>query len=384
MTIELALSNREIRHYTEFGCSDAQDVSLTLTKPAAFTLRPSPRLVFGPVPRSFPTWYYNDRGADETGVLLIRRAILRGIRVVACPLGVLIVPQCGLHHDDIQTDLNNLGPLALTTDEELLGEWVILPGAAYNIYGHWLIDFIPRLFNLVRVSLDPTICRYLVPSNLPAFALEWLNILGIPDYNIRHYDPSAHAIQLERAFLPMGLRGASRVNPMMSQVAKWVLSRVLSGEADTDVRGRRIFVSRSSWSNATRVLTNEEELSAIAQGLGFEIVYPERLSILEQVRLFASADIIVGDYGSALHNAIFSRSGTMVIAFRGTEGHPGFLQSGLCEVLGQDLAYIFGETVITGNGHAYCVDPVDFRLCLDLVMMLPRALETVDTLGITE
>ena len=352
------------------------DVSFTRTEPASFTLRPSPRLMFGPVPKSFPEWYYNDRGADETGVLCISNATLRGIRVVACASAVLEVPQCGLHHADVHTELRTLPPTALATRKELNGEWVILPGAAYGLYGHWLVDFVPRLFNLISVSIDPAKCRYLVPNDLPAFAVAWLGALGVPGDSLRFYDPACDAIRIERALLPMGLRGASRASPLMADAARWILSRVQSGGAELDAHGRKIFLARSRWGNATRVLTNEAELAAIAGGLGFDIVHPERLSIVDQVRLLASADVIVGDYGSALHGALFCRPGTTVVALRGTEGHPGFLQSGLCEVLGQDIAYVFGETVRTETGHAHRVEPADFRMCLDLALALPRTSET--------
>ena len=373
MNAEPLRASRAIRHYAELVRSGVADLSFTRTGAACFTPRPSPRGLFGPVPNSFAEWYYGDRGVDETGVLHLGDAVLGGIRVVGAASMVLEVPQCGLHRTDIETELQAPGGAALAAPEALAGEWVILPGAAYGLYGHWLVDFLPRLFNLASLGLDPAQCRYLIPADLPAFAVEWLGILGVPGDHLRRYDPALHAVRLERALLPLGLRGASRVSPLMGEAARWIASRALSGGAEPHGDGRRLFVGRARWGNATRVLPNEAELAAIAAGLGFTVVPPARLASVAPVRRVAAADIVVGDYGSALHGALFSRPGTTVIALRGTEGHPGFLQSGLCEVLGQDIAYVFGETVRTEAGHAHRVEAADFRMCLDLVMALPRA-----------
>lgn len=70
-------------------------------------------------------------------------------------------------------------------------------------------------------------------------------------------------------------------------------------------RGRRLFVLRNG--AAHRRLLNQEQLAALVQDrLGFEVVDPSRLSVLEQARAFHDAEVVMGPHGSGLANAIFA------------------------------------------------------------------------------
>jgi O-antigen biosynthesis protein WbqL len=43
-------------------------------------------------------------------------------------------------------------------------------------------------------------------------------------------------------------------------------------------------------------------------------VHPQRLSLREQLTLFDGAEVVAGEYSSALHNTLFCRPGTRVIS----------------------------------------------------------------------
>ena len=136
------------------------------------------------------------------------------------------------------------------------------------------------------------------------------------------------------------------------------------------IPARRLFVSRRQWGNNSRTLVNAEMVERRLEAAGFEAVFPEELPIDEQVRLFAQAGTIVGEYGSGLHNSIFCPPRATVIAFRGTEGHPGFLQSGLCEALDQDLGYVFCETGPGDGPQRFSAAEEDTALLLSLLPSL--------------
>jgi capsular polysaccharide biosynthesis protein len=106
--------------------------------------------------------------------------------------------------------------------------------------------------------------------------------------------------------------------------------------------GPRIFLSRAHASQG-RSLQNRARIEKMATAAKFNLISPERLSLLEQLRLFTGAREIMGEYGSALHGSMFSSEGTVVCALRGTGGHPGFIQSGMAIALGQPTGYVFGQ-----------------------------------------
>ena len=73
----------------------------------------------------------------------------------------------------------------------------------------------------------------------------------------------------------------------------------------------KIFISRR---NGVQLrIVNEREIEDIFIRHGYEIVYPEELSFIEQVSLFSSATYIAGSSGAALSNVIFSREGATLI-----------------------------------------------------------------------
>jgi capsular polysaccharide biosynthesis protein len=74
---------------------------------------------------------------------------------------------------------------------------------------------------------------------------------------------------------------------------------------------KRIYISRAKASK--RKLLNEAELTAILSRYGFRSVELESMKVADQIRLFASADIVVGPHGAGLTNLMFCRPGTKVI-----------------------------------------------------------------------
>lgn len=66
-------------------------------------------------------------------------------------------------------------------------------------------------------------------------------------------------------------------------------------------------------SNQRRSLPNFEELTQSIEDLSPKLVYLEDCSLVEQIRLFSSCDIVVAQHGAALANIVFCRVGATVI-----------------------------------------------------------------------
>jgi capsular polysaccharide biosynthesis protein len=68
-----------------------------------------------------------------------------------------------------------------------------------------------------------------------------------------------------------------------------------------------------SLKSGQRAIINEPFFERILNRMGFQTIYPELLSLSEQVSLFSKADIICGLSGSALHNCVFMRPHSLLI-----------------------------------------------------------------------
>ena len=131
---------------------------------------------------------------------------------------------------------------------------------------------------------------------------------------------------------------------------------------------RRIFVERRVQSY--RVLANADALRDIATVYGFEAVSPEKLTLQEQIALFADARHIVGEFSSALHNALFSPMGCRVMAMNyNTECQSrigNFRQHSVGYILPAEGAISYDPN-IPGERH-FIIDPMLFEKKLKIML----------------
>lgn len=327
--------------------------------------------IWGIAPQEMDSWFSHERGPEAGGILTIGQAQVFGSALVYVDSGdepqFLEIDQNFLSRASAEStfaELQSRRDAGALRVREIAGDVVLLSGFPYDLYGHWMVDFMPRL-EMLR-DRDLSRLKFLLPSDLPAFAHEWLGLAGIGADQLILYDKEMELCRCERALLPTNLRAGGRALPSMAQAATWMTQIACA----SDIKPTRLlYISRENWGNITRKLENFSVVEDVMAEYGFETVFPEKLSISGQAELLASARIVVGDYGSGLHNTIFSHSGIPVIALRGTELHPGFLQSGLCEIRQQPLSYVFGRTWANERGFQhYEIDIDDLRRCVEATM----------------
>ncbi|MFO1064506.1 MAG: glycosyltransferase family 61 protein [Pirellulales bacterium] len=145
---------------------------------------------------------------------------------------------------------------------------------------------------------------YLV-DHQAAYQMAALKLLGIPENKLiqPHYAMNVRADQIVRPSEP----GTQAI-----RAAADTIKQTLRREQQSDfTRGKRIYISRRDADH--RKIANEGELEELLTSHGFESRSFERCPFEEQVRLLASAEIIVAVHGAALANTIFAPQGTTVI-----------------------------------------------------------------------
>lgn len=223
---------------------------------------------------------------------------------------------------------------------------IFLSGLASNAFGHWLPEFLPKLQfyqqhpeyrdtpiivdigmpkshfdHLRRISANPLItisanhqvlCKELIVAPSPSFFPTEIFPNTIPFHEMMGF--SLRAINF--------LRNSKPLEPILH-------------------RKRRIFLGRknSKW----RRLINEDEIALFLNRLGFETVYMEKLSTSQQIKLFQSAEWIVGPNGSALNNLIFSETDTKVIVLSQADLHNWGAFYGPMEALGYQTICVCGD-----------------------------------------
>jgi capsular polysaccharide biosynthesis protein len=197
----------------------------------------------------------------------------------------------------------------VTVDQPVL--MVFGPGS--SIYGHWLLDFLPRIAiaqQLLGAAMDDFVIP--LPADTPAWATAMMETFcGIAPGRILPYHRQNDRLRCAQVCLPsFAHNGKYVLHPFM----RAFYDRF--GKRDTPTPKRRICVSRRNQERETfsyrRIFERRETMERLAEDHGFTVVRPEELSFADQVALFRSASCVLGEVGSALHASVFCDPGTTV------------------------------------------------------------------------
>jgi len=246
--------------------------------------------------------------------------------------------------------------LSQLTEHRYQAGWHVSHFQTY-IYGHWLLEMMPKLLAIqefLRRWPEYTSMPVFMPCIFPEFVYAHTASL-LPNVPIVTYDPRSEYIRGERIFMPTW--GKDHVyNHWIAEKSDNMPSALVSGMP------KQIFVSRRLKSSF-RALDNLKEMEDIAIGEGLTVVYPVDLTFSGQIALFQNATIVAGEYSSALHNAIFSPAGTLVIALNWINA----CQSRIARLKRHRIGYVMpasgGEVLYLGDGSIqhYAIDPANFR-----------------------
>jgi O-antigen biosynthesis protein WbqL len=237
----------------------------------------------------------------------------------------------------------------------LSGASILLTHFNVNIYGHWLLECVPKLLLLRRIQDKLSPYRIIVPKSTRSFVKAWISFI-LPKVEIKNYHDATEYVRCESLLIPSLLCGQDYAfHPLLnSLIAELVSTNTLPK--------RRLYLTRQEPSHFRR-LSNKKEIENIASSFGLELISPETLPISEQIKLFSECVFVVGEFGSALHNTLFSPLGIRVLALNWVNG----LQSKISQLRKQSVGYLLpssGLPVEHEWGAAlrtYHIDPRRFR-----------------------
>jgi len=188
----------------------------------------------------------------------------------------------------------------------LAGSHISLLAGGEGNYFHSLLLGLARLA-AVAENYQAAAAGILVPKG-GARQREVLALLDLmPSLQIYEVAPG-ETLLVETLILPLSICGESVYHPCLIDFYRTISTSV---PAPPKRLPRRLYIDRRG--SRLRPLVNEDELVAALSRQGFVAVRPEILSVVDQVRLFRAADIIVAPHGAALTNIGFCRPGTQIV-----------------------------------------------------------------------
>lgn len=247
--------------------------------------------------------------------------------------------------------LHEPGPPGITVAEPCL---LMASRFVHHNYYHWTFEGLTRLWALTVLPEELRRMPLVFPSaDLRPFHRDTLRAMGVvnPILALNH-----RLTRFERLYFPSFLDGAT-VTPRQ---VEWLRSTLFAAFPDARRGGpRRIYVSRRD-AGARRV-SNEDAVAALLARHGFELVVPGALTVAEQIRAFAGAELVVAPHGAGNSNIAFCPPGATVLELL-PAGNPSALYWMLANVAG--LRY--GRLVCPEDrpGVSMTVDPARLEALL--------------------
>jgi len=174
-------------------------------------------------------------------------------------------------------------------------------------YFHWIAEVLPRLALLRKVQPD---CVVLLPGpNPPEYITRTVSALGFVHTYVLAPGELVSVPDLWVAVRPG--RHGYMVPTLVREVREAVMTSLAAHLDPVRKATRRLYVSRSrqNW----RQLTNEDEVVAVLERYGFETIYFEDMTFVEQVRTMYEAAIFIGIHGANMTNILFMTPGSHAI-----------------------------------------------------------------------
>jgi capsular polysaccharide biosynthesis protein len=180
------------------------------------------------------------------------------------------------------------------------GDAVLVGGSTY--YYHWLIDYLPRWL-LARAHAGDGRGKLIVNRDLQPFQRQSLSLLGVEEEDLLPV-AADEAIRPRATLVPSLLASTTVPHPAVPGMLRTAFHSTAGKDA-------RVYLSRQD--AASRLLSNEAELTRLLEDYGFRRYVPGSMTFEQQVAVCAGARALVAVHGAAMTNMVFCPPGAKIV-----------------------------------------------------------------------
>ncbi len=178
-------------------------------------------------------------------------------------------------------------------------------------YFHWITEIAPRLW-VANQYVDSAI-----PLLLPAyFVTKWSfskHFLEPFKREIIPFDESELPVIDKLTFIGQ-TGGVFNYQPIPIQASTELLKKYYYDIAYPLVVTQRIYISRKA--SGKRMILNEAAVEQLMTNYGYKIIYPEQLTLRDQINIFSRTSHLASIHGAGLSNMVFMPAQSAIIEIR--------------------------------------------------------------------
>jgi hypothetical protein len=195
-------------------------------------------------------------------------------------------------------------------DEYIEGKSLYL-GHLYSQYGHFITEGLSSLSDYIEFAKYDNFLFYPFIFNdrktdLQNYHEFFFNILKIDLNKIRFINKKTKIESVDVA------KQKWILNDSYDESLRSFYVFLRENIIDSRINNEKVYLSRHNQPYYDRV-GNLKEIETLFQSLGFQILYPEEMSLEEQMSIYNGNNIIVSLAGTSLHNILFGKPRTIFI-----------------------------------------------------------------------
>lgn len=184
-------------------------------------------------------------------------------------------------------------------------------------YYHFLVEVFPRLLQAVKLAESKGVMlEIVVPRTVPKFISELCSSIRSKALTVNFVSTYRNYIVPRVVFIAYTPPYEVTMASVHTTKSHFFPELAMVGQCANTERKFCRFLYLSRRGNKRRAVKNEIELEQGLKKIGVEIILAETLTIEEQVRLFSSADALVGLHGAGLANMIWMPTKRKVVEIR--------------------------------------------------------------------
>jgi capsular polysaccharide biosynthesis protein len=177
----------------------------------------------------------------------------------------------------------------------------------YNNIGHWLFNHLAKLV-FYKHSLEE-LKFFISDVGMPTKFIDYLRLFGIRKEQIVFLNENT-LYKCHKIYHPLMPWHADIFGNVLflPQAISFLRDKLVNGD---DVPRKNIYIPRknSKW----RKILNEDELVNLLLKFDFDIIYPEKMSLEEQINIGGQTKTLLTGFGAAVNFFIFMQRGTNII-----------------------------------------------------------------------
>lgn len=191
-------------------------------------------------------------------------------------------------------------------------------GAGNNNYWHWMYDSISRIGILEKNMKLNDFNFFLVPDKKYKFQRETLKLLGIEKKSLsskKFKHIFANSVVATNHPWQFSKSAHKDIENVPGWITRWLRNKFLKFKSKKKFY-KKIYIDRSDSIINDRRIVNEDKIKKMLRKKKFKILKLTNYSFTQQIGIFNSAKIIVGNHGAGFTNLIFCKKNTKVVEFK--------------------------------------------------------------------